>query len=249
MWTVLGKGVGVYLGDCLEGMKQLPDNSVDLICADLPYGTTNISWDTIIPLDQLWEAYKRLLKPAGCVVLFGSGLFTARLTMSNPSWFKYDLVWNKNKCGSPGLAKFRPMKTHENILVFAASKTTYNPQMVSGEAYSRAAPKQIRCNHHGYGFSAKDGITNNGTRYPKSIVSISRDFSAQQQIHPTQKPVPLMEWLISTYSNEGDVVLDNVCGSGSTGVAAVKLNRKFFGMEQSPEYHKIAIERIKGELK
>lgn len=234
----------LHNGECLEVMRGLPAMSVDLIVADLPYGTTNLPWDSVIPLPELWAEYKRILKPTGCVVLFGSQPFTSQLIMSNLPWFKYELIWNKNKCGSPGLAKFRPMKTHENLVVFSPGTTTYNPQMVSGEAYSRKAPKKVRCNNHGYGFSNVDGIENTGTRYPKSILDISRDFSAQQQVHPTQKPVPLLAWIVATYSNPGDVVLDNVLGSGPAGVAAVALGRAFIGIEQDASYLATALERI-----
>lgn len=236
--------IKLHLGDCLEVMAKMPDNSVDLIVADLPYGTTGIEWDTPLPLAQLWAIYERLLKPTGCVVLFGSQPFTSTLIMSNTRWFKYELIWNKNKCGSPGLAKYRPMKTHENIVVFAPGTTVYNPQMEVGEPYSRKAPKKIRCNNHGYGFKNEDGIENTGTRYPKSILNISRDFSAQQQIHPTQKPVPLLEWIVATYSNTGEIVLDNVMGSGSTGVACANLGRRFIGIESNPEYFQQAAARI-----
>lgn len=236
----------LHHGDCLDVLWHVPAASVDLVIADLPYGTTDIAWDTPIPLDQLWAAYTRVLKTSGCVVLFGSQPFTSTLVLSNLRGFKYELIWDKNKCGSPGLAKVRPMKTHENILVFAPGKTTYNPQMTTGEPYKRAAAKQVRCNNHGYGFgnAGGTGIENTGTRYPKSVLAISRDFSAQQQVHPTQKPVPLLEWLVATYSNPGDVVLDNTMGSGSTGVAAVALGRWFVGIEKEAEYFEIAQARI-----
>lgn len=234
----------LHHGDCLKLLLDVEPTSVDLILADLPYGTTNLEWDTVIDLPTLWRRYTRVLKPTGCAVLFGSQPFTSQLILSNPEWFKYELIWDKNKCGSPGLAKIRPMKTHENIIVFAPGKTTYNPQMESGEPYSRKAPKKIRCNHHGYGFKNEDGIENTGTRYPKSVLNISRDFSAQQQVHPTQKPVPLLAWLVATYSNPGDTVLDNVMGSGPAGVAAVSLGRKFIGMDTDAGYFEIARQRI-----
>jgi DNA modification methylase len=234
----------LHLGDCLDVMADLPPSSVNLILADLPYGTTSMAWDSIIDLPTLWRRYTRLLAPGGCIVLFGSQPFTSRLIMSNPEWFKYELIWDKNKCGSPGLAKIRPMKTHENILVFAPGTTVYNPQMETGEPYSRQGSKKIRCNNHGYGFNTDNAIENTGTRYPKSILGISRDFSAQQQVHPTQKPVPLLEWLIASFSNPGDVTLDNVLGSGSTGVAALNLDRKFIGIERDEKYMEIAKERI-----
>lgn len=239
----------LYLGDCLDVMQQLPDNSIDCIICDPPYGTTAIKWDNVIDFQLMWEQYDRLLKPKGMIVLFGSQPFSAQLICSKLKWFKYELIWNKNKCGSPGLAKIRPMKTHENILVFAREAGgTYNPQMTEGEPYARQSSNPEgyvgRTNTHGYGLKPKTGFVNTGTRYPKSILNISRDFSAQQQVHPTQKPVPLMEWLVKTYTNPGDTVLDNCMGSGSTGVAAINLDRTFIGIESDAEYFEIAKARI-----
>ena len=235
----------LFNDDCLKIMAALPEQSVDLIVCDPPYGTTLIAWDTVIPIDKMWEAYKRILKPKGAVVLFGSQPFTSALVMSNTKWFKHELIWDKNKCGSPGLAKFRPMKSHENILIFAPKTTTYNPIMEEGEPYQRISKNPegygSRCNNHKYGFTQKMmGGVNHGTRYPKSIRRVSRDFSAQQQIHPTQKPVPLLEWLIRTYSNEGELVLDNCMGSGSTGQAAGLCNRNFIGIELDKTYFDLA---------
>ena len=240
-------------GDCLELMQEIPDKSVDLICCDPPYGTTSIKWDEVLDFDKMWEQYGRIIKPKGVIVLFGSQPFSAQLICSKLKWFRYELVWNKNKCGSPGLAKYRPMKTHENVLIFYKdSGGTYNPQMEVGEPYARKSKNPEgyvgRKNDHGYGMKPRKEFDNKGTRYPKSIINISRDFSAQQQVHPTQKPVPLMEWLIKTYSNPGETVLDNCMGSGSTGVAAVKQNRKFIGMEYDSEYFEIAQERIKNTV-
>lgn len=236
----------LHQGNCLEVLHGLPDSSVDLVLCDLPYGTTNCAHDEIIPFEPLWAFYRRVLKPGGCVVLFGSQPFTSKLVMSNMDWFRYSLVWNKNKCGSPGLAKFRPMKVHEDIIVFSPGRTVYNPQMEAGEPYSRNPPKQIRCNRHGYGFAGTkaDGIVNTGTRYPKSVLNISRDFSAQQQVHQHQKPVTLMEWLVKTYSNPGDLVLDNAMGSGSTGVACMRLDRRFVGCELEAGAFGVARDRI-----
>jgi len=239
----------LQLGDCLELMKQIPDNSIDFICCDPPYGTTSIKWDEILDFNKMWGQYERILKPKGVVCLFGSQPFSAQLICSKLKWFRYELIWNKNKCGSPGLAKHRPMKTHENILIFyKEAGGTYNPQMERGEPYSRTSKNPEgyvgRKNDHGYGMKPRKSFSNEGIRYPKSILNISRDFSAQQQLHPTQKPIPLMEWLIKTYSNEDEIVLDNCMGSGSTGVAAVKLDRKFIGIEMDQEYYNIAKQRI-----
>ena len=235
-------------GYTLDMMRMVLDKEVNLILCDLPYGTTSCSWDIIIPFNALWDAYRRVLAPGGCVLLFGNQPFTSRLILSNLVWYKQALVWNKNKCGSPGLAKIRPMQVHEDIVVFAPGRTVYNPQMEVGEPYARKTEKPEgyvgRVNNHGYGMKPRNGFTNDGTRYPKSIINISRDFSAQQQVHPTQKPVPLLEYLIRTYSNEGDTVMDNTMGSGSTGVAARNTNRNFIGIEKDPVFFNIAVQRV-----
>ena len=237
----------LYRGDCLDVLASVPDKSVNLILCDPPYGTTDCAYDDVIPMDAMWALYRRVLAPGGCVVLFGSQPFTSRLVVSNLKWFRYSLVWNKNKCGSPGLAKIRPMKVHEDILVFAPGRTTYNPQMEAGEPYSRNPPKQMRCNRHGYGFAGTkaSGIVNTGTRYPKSVLNISRDFSAQQQVHQHQKPLAIMRWLLKTYSNPGNVVLDNAMGSGTTGVACLELGRQFIGCELDPAAFGVAEARIR----
>lgn len=238
----------LFQGDCIEVMRGLPDKSVNLVCCDLPYGTTNCEWDNLIEIDDLWDEYRRLLAKGGCVVLFGAMPFTARLVASNYHWFKDHLVWNKNKCGSPGLANIRPMRVHEDILVFAPGRTTYNPQMTTGTPYSRKSKNPEgyvgKKNDHGYGLKPRTEFHNDGTRFPKSIVDISRDFSAQQQVHAAQKPVPLLTWLVNTYSNPGDVVLDNAMGSGTTGVACAMTGRRFVGIDTNPEHVKLSRERI-----
>ena len=235
-------------GDTIDMMRMVLDKRVNLVLCDLPFGTTSCAWDVIIPFNDLWDAYRRVLAPGGCILLFGNQPFTSRLILSNLTWYKQSLVWNKNKCGSPGLAKIRPMQVHEDIVVFAPGRTVYNPQMEVGEPYARKTEKPEgyvgRVNNHGYGMKPRNGFTNEGTRYPKSIINISRDFSAQQQIHPAQKPVPLLEYLIKTYSNEGDTVMDNTMGSGSTGVAAHNTNRNFIGIEKDPVFFNIAVNRI-----
>jgi len=233
----------------MHEMNTLADASIDLILCDLPYGTTLNKWDTVLPLPELWKHWKRVLKNTGSVVLFGSQPFTSSLVTSNLEWFKHELIWDKNKCGSPGLAKIRPMKTHENIVVFCEGRTTYNPQMEKGTPYARTSSNPDgyvgKSNNHKYGMKPRASFSNDGTRYPKSVLHISRDFSAQQQVHPTQKPVPLLEWLIKTYSNVGEVVLDCCMGSGSTGVACMNTDRKFVGIEMDVGYFNIAKARIK----
>jgi len=230
-------------------MKNIDDNSVDLIIVDPPYGTTSMEWDKMLPFHLLWQEYDRIAKDKAKIIFFGSQPFTSQLICSKLDWFRYELIWNKNKCGSPGLAKIRPMKVHENILVFSKKPGgIYHPQMEQGEPYKRESKNPEgyvgRVNNHGYGLKPRTGFENTGTRYPKSIINISRNFSAQQQVHPTQKPVPLLEWLIVSFSNEDDLVLDNCMGSGTTGIAAIKNNRRFVGIELEKEYYDIACERI-----
>lgn len=239
----------LYHGDCLEVMPLVvPDASINLVLADLPYGTTNLRWDSIIPLAPLWAEYERVLAPGGCVVLFASMPFTSTLYESNPKWYRDHLVWDKNKCGSPGLANVRPMRTHEDVLIFSPGSYTYNPQMESGEPYARKSSKAGgyvgRKNDHGYGLQPKTEFKNEGTRYPKSVQYSPRDFSAQQQVHPTQKPVPWLRWLIRTYSNPGDRVLDNVVGSGSTILACLEEGRHCVAIEREADYLAISEARI-----
>lgn len=231
-------------GDCLQVMKGIPDKSVDMILCDLPYGTTACKWDTIIPFEPLWEQYKRIIKDNGAIVLTASQPFTSALVMSNVKMFKYEWIWEKSKCGSPFTAKYKPMMKHENILVFGKGKTTYNPQKVQGEPYKRVSKKGT--NNMGYG--AKAEVTygsEDGTRYPKSVLFFQQKWRRQDQLHPTQKPVALFEYLIKTYTNEGDLVLDNCAGSGTTGVACQNLKRNFILIEQEPEYVEICKNRLR----
>lgn len=230
-------------GDCLELMKTIPDKSVDAIITDPPYGTTACKWDTVIPFEPMWEQLRRIIKPNGAIVLFSSQPFTSTLIMSNIKLFKYELVWDKEHGKAPGVAKYRPMPCHENILIFGCGKTTYNPQMSKGKPYTdiRSSNKRKQ-NEHGFGYGKGFEIVNTGTRYPLSIHRCkTAPFEGQ---HPTQKPVALMEYLIKTYTNEGEIVLDFTMGSGTTGVAAANLNRSFIGIERDPAYFKIAEKRI-----
>ena len=237
----------VHQGDCLELMKDIPDGSVDLILADLPYGTTNCKWDTIIPFEPLWEQYKRAIKPNGAIVLTASQPFTSALVMSNPKMFKYEWVWQKTMAGNFFNANKEPMKKHENILVFYKKPPQYNPQMSYGKPYSE---KKERKRY--YGAFARDKTTsikptiNKGTRYP-STVQLFSNGNNRNNGHPTQKPVALFEYLIKTYTNEGDLVLDNVAGSGTTGVACQNTGRNFILMEQEPDYVEIIKQRLANE--
>jgi len=234
-------------GDCLEKMKDIPDGSIDMILCDLPYGTTKCKWDVVIPFDAMWEQLNRIIKPNGAIVLFGSEPFSSALRMSNIKNYKYDLVWDKNKGAQPQLANIQPMKSHENISIFGVGRITYNPQKTKGTPYTRDNKQKHNKQSLSNGLKPVKQV-NTGFRFPKTIITFSRDFSAQTRVHPTQKPVALMEYLIKTYTNENETVLDNCMGSGTTGVACKKLNREFIGIEMDPEYFKIAEKRINENL-
>jgi len=239
---------------CFDAFKKIPDQSVDMVCVDPPYGTTTIEWDKTLDFTVMWKELERIVKPKGNIVIFGSQPFTSLVIVSKIDWFRHELIWNKNKCGSPGLAKYRPQKVHENIMVFSKdSGGTYNPIMEEGQAYKREAKDKEKGygtgkNSHGYGFGNNGkpflGGENHGTRYPKSILHASRNFSAQQTVHPTQKPTNVLNWLIMTYSNPGDTVMDFTMGSGSCGVSAKLTGRNFIGIEMTNEYFNIAEQRI-----
>ena len=229
-------------GDCLKLMKNIPDKSVDMVLCDLPFGTTMNKWDSVIDFDELWTAYKRIIKNNGAIVLFGQGLFTAELACSNKEMFRYRLVWEKTKAGGFLNARRMPLQAHEDISVFYKKLPTYNPQMETGKPYVKRAVT----NGDGgcYGKFDRVGQTNinNGTRFPRSVLRFSNDN--HNSIHKTQKPVQLLEYLIRTYTNEGETVLDNCMGSGSTGVACVNTNLDFIGIELDKNYFEIAKERI-----
>lgn len=235
-------------GDCLELMKDMPDKSINMILCDLPYGTTACKWDTVIPFELLWKQYNRIIKDNGAIVLFGTEPFSSYLRLSNIKGYKYDWIWKKSKSGSAFTAKYRPVNKHETISVFSKNgeKTKYNPQMTKGEPYKRTHKiSECDINNHKIGFNKKEVVSqNDGFRYPITILDFPQKWRRQDQIHPTQKPVPLLEYLIKTYTNENDVVLDNCMGSGSTGVACKNLNRKFIGIELDENYFKIAKNRI-----
>ena len=237
----------VWLGDCLELMKDIPDKSVDMILCDLPYGTTACKWDVIIPFDKLWEQYKRIINPESAIILFGTEPFSSFLRLSNLKYFKYDWVWQKSKSGSAFTAKYRPVNKHEMVSVFCKGKTKYKPQLTKGKAYSRVCDtSECDVNNHNIGFNKKRVEThNNGFRYPITVQQFQQKWRRQDQLHPTQKPVELCEYLIKTYTNEGDLILDNCAGSGTTGVAAKNLNRQFILIEKEKEYYDIILERLK----
>jgi site-specific DNA-methyltransferase (adenine-specific) len=246
--------INLYNENCFNTFQKLPNQSVDMVCVDPPYGTTSIEWDKTLDFKQMWFELERICKPKANIIIFGSQPFTSLVITSKIDWFRHELIWNKNKCGSPGLAKFRPQKVHENIMIFSKeSGGTYNPIMEEGDAYKREAKNKEKgygtgLNRHGYGFGNNDkpylGGENYGTRYPKSILHASRNFSAQQTVHPTQKPTNVLNWLIMTYSNSEDTILDFTMGSGSCGVSAKLTGRNFVGIEMSKTYFDIAEKRI-----
>ena len=261
----------LYQGDCLEEMNKIADESVDLILCDLPYGTTDrkgveekgnnrlLKWDTVIPLDLLWEQYRRILKPLGTVALTADQPFTSMLILSNLDWFKYEWIWKKQKTTGFLLANYRPMKETEDVVIFspggaaAASRNgknmTYNPQgLIEKKVKKKNNAKRLgKFLHNPEHMGANNKLLHeteyeqNWTNYPSEIIEFGLDRNV---IHPTQKPVALMEYLIKTYSNEGDTVLDNCMGSGTTGVACKKTNRNFIGIEKELEYFTQAKERI-----
>ena len=229
----------VYQGDCLEVMKEIDDKSIDMILCDLPYGTTACKWDTIIPFEPLWEQYKRIIKDNGAIVLTASQPFTSALVMSNIKMFKYEWIWDKDRsCGSM-LAKVRPLKYHESVLVFCKNKELYNPQKTKGKMQNKASGGKS----DNYGNIPIVRYMSD-EYYPRSIQIFKACHNMTGKLHPTQKPVALMEYLIKTYTNEGDLVLDNCAGSGTTGVACKNLNRNYILIEKEPEYVKICNDRL-----
>jgi len=232
--------------DCLELMPQIPDKSIDMILCDLPYGTTACSWDTIIPFEPLWTQYKRIIKDNGAIVLTASQPFTSALVMSNPELFRYSLVWDKvNRYTGTLLANKQPMKRHEDILIFYKSQPTFNKQFREGKPYYRARQVSKGVGQYATNSLIRKPTANNGQHNPCSIIPIKGDNKLDMNKHPTQKPVALFEYLIKTYTNEGDLVLDNCAGSGTTGVAAKNLKRNFILIEKEPKYVEIARERLK----
>ena len=234
--------IQIKQGDCLELMKEIPDKSIDMILCDLPYGTTACKWDSVIPFEPLWGGYLRVIKDNGAIVLFGSEPFSTELRHSNLKMYKYDWVWNKKKAGNIFLAKYQPMKIHENIMVFGKGKVNYFPIMIPREKIKKS--KNYGTGETMGGNRVKEDKVYTYTK--KNPISILEFSNAVQKgkVHPTQKPVALLEYLIKTYTNEGETVLDNCMGSGSTGVACINTNRNFIGYELDEHYFQIAKERL-----
>lgn len=232
---------GLFFGDCLQLMPFVAPASVDLILCDLPYGTTQCKWDTIIPFAELWAQYCRIIKPNGSIVLTAAQPFTSLLIASNLAMFRYEWVWEKGSATGFLNAKKQPLRAHENICVFYKNQPTFNPQKTTGHELKQSKKKTV--NSECYGKALKLQEYSSTERYPRSVQFFSSD-KQKVSLHPTQKPVSLMEYLVRTYSNEGDLVMDNCMGSGTAGVACVNTNRKFIGIEQEQKYFDIARDRI-----
>ena len=246
----------IYNEDCLEGMKRIPDGSVDCVICDLPYGVLNKQsegggWDSVIPLDLLWEQYRRITKPTAAIVLFGQGMFTSDLMQSNRKMWRYNLIWDKMRAtGFLNCARM-PLRQHEDICVFYEKLPTYNPQKYEVPDWAkthtrgRGASNTNRC-YGNFDLHQQFDITNE--KWPRSIIEISKKTNEADAWHPTQKPVALIQYIIRTCSNEGDTILDNCMGSGTTAIAAIREKRNFIGFELNKEYYDKACNRIKMEL-
>lgn len=239
----------LYHGDCLDAMDAIPDGSVDMVLCDLPYGTTACKWDSVIPFGPLWDHYRRVVKPNGAIVLFGAEPFASALRLSNLSMYKYDWYWKKPRGTGHLNAKKQPLRDVETLSVFYDRQPTYNPQFTQGTPYTAMkggkAAKVSEAGDTTYGRFMNGAAFRNdnpGVRYPKQVL----EFGVVERgtLHPTQKPVPLLEYMIRTYTNEGDVVMDNTMGSGSTGVAAANIGRRFMGIELDDKYFDIAAGRV-----
>ena len=245
----MNENIKLIHGDCLEKMKDIPDKSIDMILCDLPYGTTACKWDTVIPFEPLWEQYNRIIKDNGAIVLFGSEPFSSALRMNNIKDYRYDLIWEKNNAGNFQLAKKQFLKYHENISVFYKKQPTYNPQGIIKLEKPIIQSNKGKAGKLGHLGSEKkrEVYSQEYTNYPKSILRFARP---SKPLHPTQKPVELLEYLIKTYTIEGEVVLDNCMGSGSTGQAVLEVGggRKFIGIEMNDNYFDIAYNRINGYI-
>ena len=242
----------IYNMDCLEGMKQIPDGTIDAVICDLPYGVLNGeseggSWDTIIPFEPLWAEYRRVCKPTAAIVLFAQGMFTADLMHSNPKMWRYNLIWKKgNRCSGFLNANRMPLRNHEDIVVFYDKLPTYNPQKTKG-AINHGSGDVKTFNNRCYGNFDVVETDKSGMKFPLSVIDFEKDFDLKQVWHPTQKPVDLLRYLVLTYTNEGDTVLDNCSGSGTTAIACIKEKRHFICFEKDETYWEKSVERVKNE--
>lgn len=237
-------------GDCLERMKEIPDKSIDMILCDLPYGVTNNKFDIVIPFEPLWEQYNRIIKKDGAILLFSQGLFYVDLVNSNRQAFKYDLIWDKVLTTGFLNAKTAPLRQHEQIAVFSYGKINYNPQMAKGQPnHSKGNAKfgEVLENNKNYGKMLLTESNFDGLKYPTSIIRFPKPHPSVAK-HRTEKSTDLLEWLIKTYTNKGDTVLDNCMGSGTTGLACIYTDRNFIGIEKDEDYFKVSCDRIREEL-
>lgn len=241
--TAVPPGV-LYEGDCLAVLPLLPTASVDLVLCDLPYGTTQNRWDSVIPLAPLWKEYRRLLRPGGGVVLTSQGLFTARLMLSNEEWFKYKIVWEKSKPTNFLNARRQPLRKHEDVCVFGPAPVKYRPQMGQGVAYDKGVRKDQFSGSYGDFLPAR--VRSGGERFPTDVVYFKTAESEGERTvwHPTQKPLGLARYLVRTFSDPGDVVLDNACGSGTFPLAAFMEGRRYIGVERNEHVHMFKKERV-----
>jgi site-specific DNA-methyltransferase (adenine-specific) len=235
----------LYLGDCLEVMKSMPDNSVDMVLADLPYGTTQCAWDVIIPFEPLWREYLRIAKPEAAIVLCAAQPFSSMVVASNPKHYRYEWIWEKGNATGFLNAKKQPLRAHESAQVFYRQQPVYNPQMSTGHERKTSKRKTVDSECYGKAISLTEYDSTD--RYPRSVQFFSSDKQTGS-FHPTQKPVAWMKFLISTYTNPGQVVMDNTMGSGTTGVACLQLNRRFLGIEQDEAIFGTAKDRLDAEL-
>lgn len=243
--TLAFDGIRTLHGDCLDVLPTLADRSVDLVLCDLPYGTTKCPWDILIPLDVLWRHYRRLLRPGGAVILTAVQPFTSVLVASNLADFKHEWIWQKSKSGSAFTARSRPLAKHESVLVFGRGRVSYHPQMEPGVPYRRVRATGA-VNNHALGLHRRVSVTeSDGWRYPGSVQPFQQRWRRQDQLHPTQKPLALCEYLIRTYSDPGAVVLDHCMGSGTTAVACLTQGRRCIGVERDAFYHALAGARLR----
>ena len=234
----------ILLGDCLELMKDIPNGSIDMILCDLPYGVTSCDWDEVIPFDKLWEQYERLIKPNGAIVLFGIEPFSSKLRISNLRMYRYDWVWEKTKSTGFQNSKIQPLRKTENISVFYAKKPTYNPQgLIKLEQPKQNIRNGEINNKHKFNTYKGGGEKSEFTNYPTNLIRFSNP-SGKGHSHETKKPIALFEYLIKTYTNENDLVLDNTAGSGTTAIACLKTNRQFIVMEKEQKYYDIILKRV-----
>lgn len=258
------KNIKLIHGDCLEKMKDIKDKSIDMILCDLPYGTTACKWDVIIPFEPLWEQYNRIIKDGGAIILFGIEPFTSLLRQSNIKNYKHEWYWNKVNAGNFIQAKNHPLKIIENIIVFSKNKVNYYPQMIENtEEYTKILKSKHK-NKKGSSLYQTVGDkyfvmasgkfksdTDEKFAYPKNLITVSKfsnECNSKHRLHPTQKPVALLEYLIKTYTNENETVLDNCFGSGSTAIACINTNRKFIGIEKDDNYYNVAVNRVNGYI-